>query len=169
MASIWGSLIRRKQNGQKKQIVVKAYILNGPNLNLLGEREPDIYGHQSLADIETALRQNPLAADVDIEFRQSNSEGELVDWVQEAGKKADGLIFNPGAYSHTSIALLDALSAISIPRLEVHLSNVHAREAFREKCITAKAANSVIMGLGAEGYTLALIALKDAVMRRKKV
>lgn len=135
------------------------YVLNGPNLNLLGTREPEIYGRTSLADIEKACEARAAGLGLSVDFRQSNTEGELVDWVQEAGAKAAGLIINPGAYTHTSVALLDALSAIAIPTIELHLSNIHAREEFRRKSVTAPAANGVIMGLGAAGYDLALNAL----------
>lgn len=136
-----------------------AFVLNGPNLNLLGTREPEIYGRESLADIEKAMQAQAADLGVDVEFRQSNSEGTLVDWVQEAGAKAGGLILNPGAYTHTSVALLDALTAISIPKIELHLSNIHAREEFRRRSLTAAAVDGVIMGLGANGYGLALTAL----------
>jgi len=112
---------------------VLSYLLNGPNLNLLGTREPEIYGSTTLGDIEKACEAKAQALGFALEFRQSNTEGTLVDWVQEAGVKGVGLIINPGAYTHTSVALLDALSAVSIPKIELHLSNIHAREEFRRK------------------------------------
>lgn len=140
-----------------------AYVLNGPNLNLLGTREPEIYGRMSLADIETACRKKCTALGLGLEFRQTNTEGELVDWVQEAGSKSAGLIINPGAYTHTSVALLDALTAVDIPKIELHLSNIHAREEFRQRSVTAPAANGLIMGLGATGYGLALDALAGLI------
>ena len=143
-----------------------AFVLNGPNLNLLGTREPDIYGRESLKDIEKAVRAKAADLGFGVEFRQSNSEGTLVDWVQEAGAKADGLIFNPGAYTHTSIALLDALQAIDIPKIELHLSNIHGREKFRRRSVTAQAASGVVMGFGASGYALALEGLAGLVRRR---
>lgn len=131
-------------------------ILNGPNLNLLGQREPEIYGHQTLADIEADCA--ALAADLGcaLSCRQSNHEGVLVDWIQEARGTADGLIINPGAYSHTSVAILDALNAYEGPVIEVHLSNIHRREAFRHHSYVSLRADGVIMGMGAEGYALAL-------------
>lgn len=141
-----------------------AYILNGPNLNLLGTREPEIYGRETLADIEAAARAKAGKLGLSLEFRQSNHEGVLVDWVHEAGAKGAGLIINPGAYTHTSIALLDALKAVSLPKIELHLSNIHAREPFRRHSVTAAAANGVIMGFGAKGYALALDAL-DALLQ----
>ena len=142
-----------------------AYILNGPNLNLLGTREPEIYGHDSLADIEAVCREKAAGLGLTLDFRQTNTEGTLVDWVQEAGTKGAGLIITPGAYTHTSVALLDALSAINIPKIELHLSNIHAREEFRQRSVTAPAANGLIMGLGAAGYGLALDALAGLMDR----
>lgn len=135
------------------------YVLNGPNLNLLGAREPEIYGRATLEDIKNALEAHAARAGAVIEFRQSNHEGVLVDWVQEAGAKAKGLIINPGAYTHTSIALHDALKAVSTPKIELHLSNVHAREAFRRSSMVSPAVTAVICGLGAAGYLTALDAL----------
>ena len=142
------------------------FILNGPNLNLLGAREPEIYGRDTLADIEAASRARAETLGFSLDFRQTNSEGTLVDWVQEASASAAGLVINPGAYTHTSIALLDALSAAAPPVVELHLSNIHAREAFRRHSVTAAAADGVVMGLGAAGYALALDALKSLLERR---
>ena len=130
------------------------YILNGPNLNLLGTREPDIYGSDTLTDIEKRLQS--LSNDNTIVFRQSNHEGELVDWVQEASAKAGVLIVNAGAYTHTSVALHDALRACEVPILEVHLSNPAARESFRKRNFVAPLAKGTIAGFGAQGYELAL-------------
>ena len=142
------------------------FILNGPNLNLLGAREPEIYGRDTLADIEAASKQKAISLGFCLDFRQSNTEGTLVDWVQEADAKAAGLIINPGAYTHTSIALLDAMTAATLAKIELHLSNIHAREAFRQHSVTAKAADGVIMGFGAAGYLLALEALKTLLDQR---
>lgn len=139
------------------------FILNGPNLNLLGQREPDIYGHETLDDLEAMCRDHAGALDLDVDFRQSNHEGVLIDWVQEARRLADGLICNFGAFSHTSIGLHDALRAADVPVIEVHLSNIHAREAFRHTSYTAMAATGMIAGLGASGYRLALSAMADLV------
>jgi len=142
------------------------FILNGPNLNLLGQREPEIYGRTSLADIETATKARAGELGFSVDFRQSNTEGTLVDWVQEADAKGMGLIINPGAYTHTSIALLDALKAASIPKIELHLSNIHAREAFRQQSVTAGGVDGIIAGFGAPGYRFALEALKSLVESR---
>ncbi|MDW8369458.1 MAG: type II 3-dehydroquinate dehydratase, partial [Geminicoccaceae bacterium] len=132
------------------------YVLNGPNLNLLGKRQPEIYGKDTLADIEAACR--ALAGELGLElvFRQSNHEGQLVDWIQEARERADALIINPAGYTTTSIAILDALLACSIPILEVHLSNIHKRESFRQHSYVSLAATAVIAGCGSHGYLLAL-------------
>lgn len=142
------------------------FFLNGPNLNLLGVREPEIYGRASLDDIRKAVeaRAKPLGHTVD--FRQTNHEGVLVDWVQEAGARAAGLIINPGAYTHTSIALHDALKAVAIPKIELHLSNVHAREAFRRHSYVSPAVDAVICGLGAAGYATALDALTRLIDKK---
>ena len=142
------------------------FVLNGPNLNLLGQREPEIYGHETLADIEAASIKRGKELGFSVDFRQSNTEGTLVDWVQEANSKAQGLIINPGAYTHTSIALLDALKATTIPKIELHLSNIHAREAFRQHSVTAGAVDGIIAGFGAAGYGLALEALKSLAESR---
>jgi 3-dehydroquinate dehydratase-2 len=142
------------------------YILNGPNLNLLGARQPEIYGTATLADIEAACRADGARLALAVEFRQTNHEGVLVDWVQEAGAKAQGLIINPGAYSHTSVALHDALLAVARPKIEVHLSNIHAREAFRRQSLASPAVDAVICGLGAAGYSAALDAVRRLIDNR---
>lgn len=139
------------------------FILNGPNLNLLGQREPHIYGHQSLDDVEAMCRDHVSDLDIEIDFRQSNHEGVLIDWVQEARRLSDGLICNFGAYSHTSIALHDALLSAEVPAIEVHFSNIHAREAFRHTSYTAIASKGIIAGLGPAGYRLALTAMADLI------
>ena len=134
------------------------YVLNGPNLNMLGLREPAIYGSDSLDDVRRKAEARAKALSLTIDFRQSNVEGELVSWVQEARDKAAAIILNAGAYSHTSIALLDALQAAELPVIEVHLSNVHAREPFRHHSYLSDVAKGVICGLGADGYQFALTA-----------
>lgn len=136
------------------------YILNGPNLNMLGGREPGIYGGKTLADVEADCKEKANALNLSIDFRQSNHEGVLVDWIQEAGEKAAGIVMNPGAYGHTSIAIHDAIRAVApLPVVEVHLSNIHAREPFRHQTMIAPVAVGMICGLGPQGYSLALEAL----------
>ncbi|MEN3950695.1 type II 3-dehydroquinate dehydratase [Iodidimonas sp. SYSU 1G8] len=140
-------------------------VLNGPNLNMLGTREPEIYGSQTLADIEAMARQRATDLGLIMDFRQSNSEGELVTWIQEARHGADAIIINAGAYSHTSVAILDALQAFQGPIVEVHLSNIYKRETFRHHSYVSGIALGVICGLGAKGYLLALDAVADKVAR----
>jgi len=137
------------------------FILNGPNLNLLGVRDPSIYGRDTLGDIEERCTARAAALGLEIDFRQSNHEGQLVDWIQEACESADGIILNAGALTHTSVALLDALSAAELPVIEVHLSNIFRRESFRHHSYVSLAANGVICGLGAQGYELALDAIAN--------
>jgi 3-dehydroquinate dehydratase-2 len=135
------------------------FILNGPNLNLLGVREPSVYGHDTLADVEERCLVRAASLDLQIEFRQTNHEGQLVDWIQEARESADGIILNAGAFTHTSVAVFDALSAAALPVIEVHLSNIFRRESFRHHSYVSLAANGVICGLGVQGYELALDAI----------
>jgi 3-dehydroquinate dehydratase-2 len=137
-------------------MTIKIYILNGPNLNLLGEREPDIYGSETLKDIENILLGFEKKNNLEIIFKQTNNEGELIYFINEAGKKGDGVIINPAGYTHTSIALYDALLTLSIPIIEVHISNIYKREKFRHSSYVSMAANSVISGLGIDGYVVAL-------------
>ncbi|MBX3483570.1 type II 3-dehydroquinate dehydratase [Phenylobacterium sp.] len=132
------------------------YVLSGPNLNLLGTREPEIYGHQTLDDVRALCEARAKARGFEVVFRQSNHEGELVDWIQEARGKASALVLNPAAYGHTSIAILDALKMLSIPIVECHLSNPAAREAFRRKTYVSLAATGVVSGFGAASYELAV-------------
>ena len=137
------------------------FVLNGPNLNALGKREPGIYGGKTLADIEADCAAVGAELGLSIDFRQSNHEGVLVDWLHEAGDKAAGVAINAGAYTHTSIALHDAIRAIAIPVVEVHISNIHAREEFRHKSMIAPATKGMICGFGPHSYILALHALKN--------
>jgi 3-dehydroquinate dehydratase-2 len=139
------------------------FILNGPNLNLLGVRDPSIYGRDTLGDIEERCIARAAALGLEIDFRQTNHEGQLVDWIQEARESADGIILNAGALTHTSVALLDALSAAELPVIEVHLSNIFRRESFRHHSYVSLAANGVICGLGAQGYELALEAVASLI------
>ncbi len=132
------------------------YVLNGPNLNLLGQREPHIYGSETLADVERACRALAGALKLEVHFYQSNREYELIDWIHEARGKAGGLVINPAALTHTSVALLDALNAFEAPVIEVHISNIHKREEFRHHSFVSKRADGVIAGCGAQGYDLAL-------------
>jgi len=134
-------------------------VLSGPSLNLLGTREPEIYGHTTLSDIHARLQSQARAAGYDLEARQSNHEGELVDWIGEAPARFAGIVFNPAAFSHTSVALREAVAAVPIPTVEVHLSNVFAREEFRHRLVVAAAARGVVSGFGADSYSLGLDAL----------
>ena len=136
-------------------------ILNGPNLNMLGTREVEIYGRESLADIDAACRAHAQKNGMNVDFRQTNSESDMVDWIQEARGTVDALIINAGAYTHTSIAILDALRMVDIPVVEVHLSNIFKREAFRAESYVSRAADGMIAGFGAKGYILALDAIRQ--------
>lgn len=144
-------------------MVKEILIINGPNLNMLGKREPEIYGHQTLDDIkqlcEAAGKDNSIA----IDFRQSNTEGEIVDWIHEAIKKSDAIIINAGAYTHTSVAIRDALLNFDKPIIELHISNIFKREEFRHHSYISDIATGLICGLGASGYTLAIKAAKEII------
>lgn len=136
------------------------YVLNGPNLNLLGTREPEKYGRHTLGEVEALCRTSARQFGIGIEFRQSNHEGALVDWIHEAAQKeARGIIINPAGYTTTSIAILDAIIASGVPTIEVHITNIHAREEFRHKSFISKVAKGVICGFGIEGYALAISGL----------
>lgn len=132
------------------------YVLNGPNLNLLGKRQPEIYGHETLADVQARMERRGAELGLEIAFFQSNHEGEIVETIHEARDKADGIVINPAAYSHTSVAILDALNTFEKPVVEVHISNIHKREAFRHHSYVSSRAEGVIAGLGTLGYVLAL-------------
>jgi len=141
-------------------------VLNGPNLNLLGTREPDVYGTQTLADIEGACRERADALGVGIVFRQTNHEGELVDWIQQARGQADAIVINPAALTHTSVAVFDALTAVGLPAVEVHLSNIFKREPWRHHSYVSPAAVGVVCGFGGTGYVLAIEALARIINER---
>jgi 3-dehydroquinate dehydratase-2 len=144
------------------------YVINGPNLNLLGKREPEKYGRATLADVEKLCRATAKKHDMSVEFRQSNKEGDIVDFIQEAGaKKAAGIVINPAGYTTTSVAILDAILAVNLPTIEIHITNIHARESFRQKSRVSKAARAVICGFGIEGYALAIAGLSSIVKAKK--
>jgi 3-dehydroquinate dehydratase II len=131
------------------------YVLNGPNLNLLGKRQPAIYGHETLADVENTCRQIATELGLELRFHQSNREYELIDWIHEARETAGGIVINPAAFTHTSVAILDALNTFDGPVIEIHISNIHKREAFRHHSYVSGRADGVIAGFGTQGYTLA--------------
>ncbi|PVE21194.1 type II 3-dehydroquinate dehydratase [Microvirga sp. KLBC 81] len=132
------------------------YVLNGPNLNLLGKRQPAIYGYETLSDVEAECRRVGAELKLEIEFYQSNAEHQIIDWIHEARERAAGIVINPAAFTHTSVAILDALNACELPIIEVHISNVHKREAFRHHSYISTVASGVIAGFGTQGYQLAL-------------
>jgi 3-dehydroquinate dehydratase-2 len=142
-------------------MVKSVLVINGPNLNMLGIREPKTYGTQTLGDIEAMCKAEGKRLKLTVECRQTNREGEICEWIQAAYGKMDGIVINPGGYSHTSVAIRDAISAVAIPTVEVHLSNIHAREEFRHFSYISAVAVGVICGFGAAGYRLALEALSE--------
>lgn len=145
------------------------YVLNGPNLNLLGTREPQIYGRATLKDVEKLCRKTAAAHGMAIEFRQSNHEGEIVDWIHEAGaKKAAGIVLNPAGFTHTSVAIHDAIKAVSAPVIETHISNIHAREPWRRHSYVSFVAKAVICGFGIHGYALAIDGIAALSGKRKR-
>jgi 3-dehydroquinate dehydratase-2 len=135
----------------------RVLVLNGPNLNLLGKRQPEIYGRETLADVEAACRKVAEASGLEIDFHQSNREYEIIDWIHAGRETAAGIVINPGAFTHTSVAILDALNAFEGPVFEVHISNVHKREAFRHHSYVSLRADGVMAGFGVQGYELALL------------
>ena len=139
----------------------RIYLLNGPNLNLLGQRQPEIYGRDTLDNIAETCKKVAVAQGMTLKAFQSNSEGQLIDWVHEARQNADAIIINPGAYSHTSIALLDALNTFEGKVIEVHISNIHKREEFRHHSYISLRADGIIVGVGTQGYMLAVQALQN--------
>jgi 3-dehydroquinate dehydratase-2 len=140
------------------------YVLNGPNMNMLGTREPEKYGRATLADVEKLCRATAKRFGLELVFRQSNMEGELVNWIQEAhAKKAVGLVINPAGYTTTSIAIMDALLAIKLPVIEIHITNIHRRESFRHDSYVSKAAKAVVCGFGIDGYALAITGLAGLI------
>lgn len=147
---------------------MKILYLNGPNLNLLGQRETDVYGRTTLAEIEAKVRQRAKQHGVEIDFRQSNLEGQLVGWIQEAKDKFDVIVLNAAAYTHTSIALRDAIAAVGVPTIEIHLSNVHAREDFRQKSLIAPVCCGQILGFGQDSYVLAVEASINVIESKNR-
>jgi 3-dehydroquinate dehydratase-2 len=148
--------------------MIAVHVLNGPNLNLLGRREPHIYGSATLGDVERRLRERAAQLGAELTFRQSNHEGELVTWIQEAGLGGAGILLNAGAYTHTSVALRDAIGGSGAPAIEIHLSNVHAREPFRHRSMIAPVCVGVICGFGLMSYILGLDALMPILLDRAK-
>ena len=143
------------------------YVLNGPNLNLLGKRQPHIYGHETLADVEKDCRAVAKELKLELRFHQSNREYEIIDWIHEARETAGGIVINPAAFTHTSVAILDALSSCEFPIIEVHISNVHKREAFRQHSYVSGVASGVIAGFGTQGYSLAIRRMARLIDQRE--
>jgi len=149
----------------------KVLVLNGPNLNLLGTREPAVYGAETLADVERLCKEEADKLGLEVDFRQSNHEGQLIDWIHEAGREIAagnllGVVFNPGAFTHTSIALHDAIKGANATVIELHISNVHARETFRHRSYISPAARGIIVGFGVQGYAIAIAALARVAAQR---
>ena len=142
---------------------LKILVINGPNLNLLGTREKEKYGQSSLEDIKNKCQAHAKKIDLEVEFKQSNVEGEIVNFIQEARKKYSGIIINAGGYTHNSVAILDALLAVKKPTIELHITNIYKREDFRHKSLISKAADGIICGLGADGYIMALNGIKKII------
>jgi 3-dehydroquinate dehydratase-2 len=153
---------------EEERVSRTVFVLNGPNLNLLGKRQPHIYGHETLADVERDCTTTAAELKLEIRFHQSNREYEIIDWIHEAREIAGGIVINPAAFTHTSVAILDALNACEFPIFEVHISNVHKREAFRHHSYVSLRADGVIAGLGTQGYTLALRRLARLIDDRKR-
>ena len=151
----------------KKSKALPIYILNGPNLNLLGHREPEVYGYTTLAQIEKMCAAQAKEHGLSIVFRQSNHEGEIVDQLQEARTSSGAVIINPAGYGHTSIAILDSIQALKIPVIEVHLSNIHRREPYRNHSYVSRGATGIVMGLGAQGYLRAVDAVAEILKVKK--
>ena len=145
------------------------YVLNGPNLNLLGSRQPEIYGRETLADVENECRRAGAELGLEIEFRQTNAEFQLIDWIHEAAGRAAGIVINPAAFSHTSVAVLDALNTCGFPILEVHISNIHKREEFRRHSFVSGVAAGVICGCGTHGYVLAIQHLARLILSSRSI
>lgn len=158
-----GGFLSRKKAVISAPMAKLVYVLNGPNLNMLGLREPTVYGRETLDDLRRRTEARAAALGVAVDFRQSNHEGELVTWIQEARSKAQGIVLNAGAYTHTSVAILDALQAAELPAIEVHLSNIFRRESFRHHSYVSLGVKGVICGLGARGYELAIEAIADLI------
>jgi 3-dehydroquinate dehydratase-2 len=154
-------------DGGRYNDVMRILLMNGPNLNMLGNREPEIYGSSTLADIVRAVTERAAASGADVRAFQANGEGELIDWLQRERPGADGLIINAGAYTHTSVALRDAVAWSDLPTIEVHLSNVWRREGFRHESLLSPVVSGVIVGLGPQGYLRAVDALVEIVQRKK--
>ena len=146
----------------------KILVINGPNLNLLGSREKEKYGNTSLQDIQKRCSDHASKINLDIDFKQSNVEGEIVNFIQDANKKYNGIIINAGGYTHTSVAILDALLAVKKPTIELHITNIYKREEFRHKSLISKAADGIICGLGVEGYIMALNGIKNLIKNENR-